>query len=177
MRTLLVVAAVVGASGCNQLFVEAHVSALCEHLPAQTFRLPANAVIATTASMEKTFSFDISVQVPPQLSSAELNVALSNVTLTAVGATTDFGFVHKAKVTLLPPPGSTLSAHPVVDFEKVGATPKALHFAGDDFDLAPYLTASVMSYSVEFEGRMPPGDVTADVDACAAVSMKYNYAQ
>ncbi len=182
MRTALLAALVV-LCGCNQLFVEAHVSALCQHLPAQSFTVPTQllnlptATFLKSASMEKSFAFDISLEVPEVLSGAQLAVALSNVTLNATRG--DFGFIEHANITLQSPAGSSLPSHTVVEFRKDSAAsaPTSLDFRGDGFDLAPYLQAGVMTYVVALEGTAPMADFTADVDACAEVSLHYNYAQ
>jgi hypothetical protein len=175
-------------SGCNQLFIEGHVSALCQHLSAQTFQVAitntatsalAGANQLKSASVAKTFAFDIAVQLPTALSRADFTATLSHVSISASGPTADFGFINGVTVTLQTPPNSALPEHTVVSYTKdsdAGA-PRSFNVVGDGFDLAPYLEAGVMSYRVTLDGRAPMEPVTADVEACAEVSVHDNYAQ
>lgn len=175
MRTDLKLLVVVMLSGCNQLFVEGSVSSLCEHWSTQPFSVPAVSQ-PVSGSLEKNFSFNLSVALPQEFSDAEFKVALSTVTLQSLGAS-DFGFIDRAVVTLLPPDDTSLSAKRVVELSKQAPGTKSIHFEGDEIDVVHYLNSGKLTFSVALEGQLPRQELNVDVDACAAMSLRYHYAQ
>jgi hypothetical protein len=174
-------------SACGDvLYLEGAVNQLCQKLPAQSFRaparppeLPAGVALPPAITIERRFDFDITAQLPSELSSAQLTIGLERMTLTARGAV-DLRMVQAAKVTLEPPVATTLPSKVVL--EAATASPSAIRFDGDDLELAPYLEAGVLSYTVALTAStaaMPEAmsELSADVDACANVAVRWNYAR
>ncbi len=168
-------------SGCgDSLYLEGGVSQLCQRLSGQRFvvpRLPAELVgvaLPAPVTVQRTFDFDITAQLPPSLQNTEIAIALDTMTLTP-GQGLDLSFIDGAQVTLEPPPASTLPKQVVV--RQLG-TPSALSFDGQDLELYPYLRDGVLSYTVALTASaMPPADVSANISACANVSMRWDYAR
>lgn len=179
MRTasLLLLPALVGCG--DLLFLEGSVNQLCQKLPAQSFRMPqvpGQPPVTGAVTIARQFDFDVTAQLPPELASASLTVGLDRMTLTATRGATDLRFVEAAEVTLLPPAKSTLRPKTVVRSRDV--SPAVLRFDGDDLELVPYLESGVLSYTVELTASsMPSPDLAADIDACANVAVRWNYAR
>ncbi len=175
---LMLMVVLVMLSGCGDvLFLEGSVNQLCQKLPAQRFRVPprARAAVPGSITLERRFDFDVTAQLPAELSRAELVIALDRLTLTSAQGTTDLRFIDKARVILEAPPATTLT--PTV-LEAEAATQEAVRFNGEALELSPYLKSGVLSYTVALTASsMPTGEMSADVDACANVSMRWNYAQ
>lgn len=169
-------------TGCGDvLFLEGSVNQLCQRLPAQRFGVPAvpSAVanqLPKSITLERRFDFDITAQLPPELDRAQLTISLDRMTLTAASSATDLRFIEAAHVTLEPPANSKLPPKAVARVAESSAS--RLKLAGDDLELLPYLESGVLSYTVALTAStMPQTEVAADVDACANVSLRWNYAQ
>jgi len=158
------------AAACGDvLYLEGSVNQLCQRMPAQPFSAP------TTNTLERRFDFDITANLPSQLERAQLTIGLERMTVTANGAT-DLRFIEAAQVTLEPPPRSKLPPRVVVRASE--PNPRQLQFEGDDFELAPYLQSGVLSYTVVLSSStMPATTVAADIDACANVALRWDYAR
>lgn len=170
-------------TSCDQLFVEANVPELCQHLDRQQFRVPpevraqyAQLPPGQTEDYElaKTFDFDVAFKLPAELRKIDACFSLTYVKLTAVAPTTDFGFLTSASITLVPATESALSPY-TMSYEREAAAPKEIVWHGDKTDLTPYLRAGVLRYSLVMVGHLPDEDVTADVDVCASATVKFNY--
>jgi hypothetical protein len=176
-------AALLTLTACDQLYVEAVVPKLCQHLDEQHFVIPPEVraryaqlpqELQQSYQMEKSFDFDLALQLPAELQKAEAKFSLSSVRLTAVAPTADFGFLDSASVTLQPNAESSLEAH-TFTYERQVAHPAEIVWDGESFDLEPYLEAGGLKYSLALVGTLPEGDIVADVDACASASVKVNY--
>lgn len=183
MRVPLLVVLVL--TGCDQLYLEAQVPALCQHLDHQSFAIPAElraryeqlpVEMRTGLELARTFDFDVKMQVPPELQHLESRFALSSVTVTAVDGTPDLGFVEAASVSLQGPDDSSLAPH-TFSYQRTEAAPKRVLWRGEDFDLSPYLQTGTLRYAVSMTGTLPEKDVVVDIDACASASVKVNYLQ
>jgi len=163
-------------TGCGDvLYLEGSVNQLCQKLPAQSFQIPGvhgPTVPATT--MARRFDFDITAKLPRQLDNAQLTIGLERMTVTANGPT-DLRFIEAAKVTLEPPAKSTLP--PRVVFRAAESSPTMVRFDGDDIELVPYLQSGVLSYTVELSAAAMPATMVADIDACANVALRWDYAK
>jgi hypothetical protein len=177
----------VGLSACGDvLYLEGAVNQLCQKLPAQSFRTPAlpqtlpeGVAPPPAITIERRFDFDITAQLPGELSAAQLTIGLDRMTLTARGPV-DLRMVQAAKVTLEPPVASTLPSKVVLEAAQASAS--AIRFDGADLELAPYLESGVLSYTVALTAstaEMPASmnELSADVDACANVAVRWNYAR
>jgi hypothetical protein len=186
MRPIALPLLAVALSACGDvLFLEGAVNQLCQKLPAQTFRAPATGrtappgiTVPPAVTIERRFDFDITAKLPKELSAAQLTIGLDRLSLTARGPV-DLRMVEAAKVTLEPPVATALPSRVVLDAANTSAT--AIRFDGADLELAPYLEAGVLSYTVALTAstaQMPEAmsELSADVDACANVSVKWNYA-
>lgn len=187
MRLVALPLLAVGLSACGDvLYLEGAVNQLCQKLPAQTFKappqlraLPAGVPLPPAITIERRFDFDVTAQLPDELSSAQLTIGLDRMTLTARGPL-DLRMVQGAKVTLEPPVTSALPSKVVLEAADTSAA--AIRFDGEDLELAPYLASGVLSYTVALTastGEMPEamGELSADVDACANVSVRWDYAR
>jgi hypothetical protein len=180
-RTLL--ATLLILTGCDQLYVEAVVPELCQHLDRQQFVVPPEvraryallpAEVTRDLELAKTFDFDVAVQLPAELKSIDARFALTYVKITAVAPTTDFAFLTSASITLEPGASSTLTPY-TMSYQRQTAAPKEILWQGDNYDLSAYLKAGDLKYSLSMVGSLPDQDVTADVDACASAAVKVNY--
>lgn len=182
--SLLALALCVPLFSCDQLMaLDATVPSLCQHLDGQTFSIPP-AVRARYAlfpdemksgiALSRTFDFDVSVQVPPELSKLEASFKLTSVKLTATQG--DFGFVDSAQLTLEGPNGSTLAPE-TISYTRSEVAPKVVEWNGDGRDLAPYLATGTLRYAVTMVGSLPPGDVVTNIDACASAAFSFKYLQ
>jgi hypothetical protein len=176
---LTLMAALLMLSGCGDvLFLEGAVNQLCQKLPAQRFRVPqrAETTVPTSVTLERRFDFDVTAQLPAEMKRAELIVALEQLTLSSAQGLTDLRLIDTARVTLEPPPATRLA--PKVVLEAEAPTRQLVRFNGEELELSPYLQAGVLSYTVALTASsMPGGELSADVDACANVSVKWHYAQ
>jgi len=157
------------------LYLEGSVNQLCQKLPAQSFQVMGiHGPTVPATSMARRFDFDITAQLPKQLDHAQLTIGLDRMTVTSSGPT-DLRFIQAAKVTLEPPEKSALP--PRVVFRAAEASPKLVRFDGDDIELVPYLQSGVLSYTVELSAPAMPETVVADIDACANVALRWDYAR
>lgn len=182
MRHATLVLLLALGTGCgDSLYLEGGVSQLCQRLSGQRFVVPqlpaaiAQLTLTKPITVERTFAFDITAQLPPALSNSEIAIALDTMTLTPGQGTPDLSFIDGAQVTLEPPPASTLPKQVVV---RQATSPSTLSFDGQDLELYPYLKDGVLSYTVALTASaMPPSDVSADIAACANVSVRWDYAR
>jgi hypothetical protein len=178
-----VLVALLSLTACDQLYLEATVPSLCQHLDGQRFAVPAEVrakyallppEMQSGLEVARTFDFDVSLQVPPELQKLEAHFSLTSVTLTAADEATDFGFVESASVTLEAPAESGLSPH-TFSWVRAADAHRQVSWNGDGFDLGPYLKTGTLRYALTMVGRLPDTDVVADVDACASAGVKFNY--
>lgn len=167
--------------GCgNPFFLEARAAAVCQHLPAQRFQVPTEyreqlaqlpEELRQGLSMQRTFDFDVSAQLPRELEEmSSTRFALTSVRITVADPQEDLAFIDEAHLTLETPAGTQLEARHF-DYLRTEAAPRAIGWKGDAFDVAAYLKAGNLKYSVSLQGSLPPGDVVVDVDACAEASI------
>jgi hypothetical protein len=180
MRRALVISLALCASACgDSLYLEGSVNQLCQKLSSQRFAVPALPVLPVIdrpLTVERRFDFDITAQLPAALQDADVTIGLDRMTLTAGGMMPDLRFVNAAQVTLEPPPDSLLPKRVVV--KSAAADPRTLLFEGRDLELMPYLSRGVLSYTIALTASaMPPSDLTADLDACANVAIRWDYAR
>jgi hypothetical protein len=184
MRLALLTAAL-ALTACDQLYVEAQVPNLCQHLAGQRFTVPPEVraqyallppALTSAYELDKSFEFDVSVQVPSELQHLESRFTLTSVRITAVAPTTDFGFLQSASVTLEAPTAAGLAPH-AIEYQRTTAHPTELVWSGDNFDLSPYLATGTLRYTVAMVGTLPDGDVAADIEVCASAAVKLNYLQ
>lgn len=184
MRPALLLPVIALLSACGDvMYLEGSVNQLCQKLPAQNFKvppLPGAVQLPPQVTLERHFDFDITAQLPTQLDRAQLTIALDRMSLTAT-QNVNLGFIQAAKVTLEPPPKSKLA--PVVVVKDLDSSPSMLRFSGDDLELVPYLESGVLSYTValtastaDMNAAMPENGLAADIDACANVSLRWDYA-
>jgi hypothetical protein len=185
VRALSFALLALGLGACSDvLYLQGSVDQLCQRLPAQSFRappLPATLKDVSTpaVTIERRFDFDVTAQLPPELAAAKLTIGFDRLTLTAKGPV-DLRMVQAAKLTLESPPSQARA--PKVVLQVAEASPAALQFVGEDLELSPYLAAGVLSYTVALtavpaEVRRMGDELTADVDACANVSVRWDYAR
>lgn len=174
MRRTLLSLATLSLTACGPLYIEAQVSALCQKLPRQTFKVPALAAgVPREISMSQDFAFDLAVQAP-QLKDLDQSVKFSYVAVTAAGDTKDLGFADSASVTLHPPAGTALGALEFA-WSKTTAAPTRIAMQKEGLELKPWLDGGVLAYSVTFVGHVPEEDVTVDIEACADVTVKQTW--
>jgi hypothetical protein len=170
-------------TACDQLYLEAQVPNLCQHLSNQKFavapevraryeQLPA--AMRNGLEVGRTFDFDVSLAVPVELQNLQSRFSLTSVTVTAVGTTRDLSFVDSAEVKL-EAPAANLPAHTFTYERQTQAPTSSVTWAGDDFDLSAYLNTGTLRYSLSLTGSLPAGDVLVDIDACASAELKLNY--
>jgi hypothetical protein len=162
--------------------VQAEIPSICQHLENQTFSIPPAvraryqlfpAEMQSGVALSHTFDFDVTVQVPAELSKLQASFLLTSVKLTAINDA-DFGFVDSAQLTLEGPDGSAL-APTVISYEKTEAVPKVVTWKGAGLDLAPYLQSGSLRYAVTMVGGLPPTDLVVNVDACASAAFSLDY--
>jgi hypothetical protein len=187
-RTTLITVTAVVVSACGNFdpfFVEAKAAAICQHVPNQRFQVPDDVraqfallppeMQAAGVEVSRTFDFDISAQLPPELKDmVDLNFNLTSIKLTATAESTDLGFVQEAHVTLQPAAGTTL-AQRQFDYVRTQPQPRVVTWNGDAFDVAAYLQSGNLKYLVSLTGTLPAGDVVVDVEACAEAGARLNY--
>jgi hypothetical protein len=178
-----VLVALFSLTACDQLYLEATVPSLCQHLEGQRFAVPAEVrakyallppEMQSGLEVGRTFDFDVSLQVPAELQSMQTRFSLTSVVVTAADGVTTFGFLDSAEVTLEAAGESGLEPH-TFSYVRDTAEPTRVAWAGDDFDLSPYLRTGTLRYALSLTGRLPESDLLLDVDACAAASVKFNY--
>lgn len=172
--------------GCSAdpFFLEAKAVAVCQHLPGQRFRVPADVreqyarlppAMQQGLEFERTFDFDVKAELPPETGAMlEAHFALTSVRMTTVNATDDLGFVDEAQLQVQPQASSGLVAR-VFDYARTEAAPRSIHWSGEAFDVAAYMQSGHLTYTVSLVGSLPPGDVLVDIDACAEVAVKLDY--
>jgi hypothetical protein len=184
MRTNLL-SALLLLSGCNQIFfVEASTSAICKHFPneefgfddatiAQLSQMPASQIPAMEVT--KPYVLDVgSLELPAELGDAEKKAVLTGIRLEVSDPAKNFGSIDAAKIVVAPPPGSALEPH-VLTYTRTEAAPKEIVLPGGDLDLTPFMNEQSVHYTVTILGRFASERVVADVDACAAASVRLNY--
>jgi hypothetical protein len=185
VRSSLLVAALVLVGCDNPFFLEAKAAAVCQHLPGQRFQVPAElraqlarlpADAQHSLALERTFDFDVSAQLPPELKDlVQSRLALTSVRLTVVNPADDLGFVDEAHLQLQPSAASGLEAR-AFDYTRAEAAPRAISWNGQAFDVAAYLESGNLKYSVSLVGSLPAADeVVVDVDACAEATVRLDY--
>lgn len=180
---LTLLASLLVMTGCDQLFIEAAVPELCQHLDRQQFVIPPEVraqyaalppEIAQDYELAKSFDFDVALELPSELRNLDARFALTYVKITAVAPTTDFGFLTSASITLEPSSTSGLEPY-TVSYERLTAAPTEILWQGDNHDLSAYLKAGGLKYSLALVGSLPDDDITADVDACVSAAIRLNY--
>ena len=175
-------AALFTLTACDQLYVEAVVPELCQHLDRQSFVVPPEvraryaqlpAELTQDYSLEKTFAFDVTVELPSELKKIDTRFSLTYVRLTAI-APANFGFLTSATITVEPPKSSSLEPY-TINYARQTPNPTEILWQGDHLDLSPYLRVGDLQYAVSMVGSLPDEDVVADVDACLAAAAKLNY--
>ena len=182
---LALLAAALALTACDQVYLEAQVPDLCQHLANQTFAIPpelraryAQLPPELTQAFElgKSFDFDVSVQVPAELQHLQSRFTLTSIRITAVQPTTDFGFLQSARVTLEAPTDGTLAPH-TLEYQRATPHPTEVLWNGEAFDLGPYLATGTLRYTVALVGTLPDTDVGADLEVCASAAVRLNYLQ
>lgn len=175
MRLAFLLPALLLTACGDVLYLEGSVNQLCQKLSAQSFQTPGvHGPNVPATSMERRFDFDITAKLPKEFARAQLTIGLERMTVTA-NAPTDLRFIETAKVTLEPPPKSTLP--PRVVFRATEANSALVRFDGDDIELVPYLQSGVLSYTVVLSAPAMPTTMVADIDACANVALRWDYAR
>lgn len=171
--------------GCDDPFsLEVKAAAVCQYLPAQHFKVPlevreqlANlpAGASQTLELERTFDFDVSAQLPPELRDmVNARIALTSVRMSVSNPADDLGFVEEAHLHLQPDPASGLESR-VFDYTRTEAAPRSVSWSGQAFDVAAYLESGNLKYSVSLVGTLPPGDIVVDIEACAEATVTVDY--
>lgn len=184
LRTTLLVAALL-LPGCteNPFVLQARAVAVCHHVPAQRFEVPARVreefarlpeAMQHGLALERTFEFDVRAEMPPELAELmETRFALTSIRLTTVNAADDLGFIDEAHLQLEPGASSDLE-HRVFDYLRTEPRPRSVVWNGEAFDVARYVDSGTLKYTVSLVGSLPRGDVVVDLDACAEVAVKLN---
>lgn len=182
-RFTLLVAVLLAGCSADPFFLQAR-AAVCQHLPGQRFQVPAGVreqyarlpeAMQRGIQLERTFDFDVRAEVPPETEAMmETHFALTSARLTTVDAADDLGFIEAAHLQLKPQPSSGLQAR-VFDYVRTEAAPRTLSWNGEAFDVARYVQAGTLTYTVSLVGSLPPGDVLVDLEACAEVAVKLDY--
>jgi len=176
-------AALLLLTACDQLYLEAVVPELCQHLDSQHFVVPPEVraryaqlppELTKDYELARTFDFDVAVQLPAELQKVDARFALTYVRITAVAPTKSFGFLSSASITLEPDPASGLAPY-TMSYERSEPNPTEILWHGDNYDLGPYLKAGGLKYSLAMVGTLPEDDVVANVDACASAAVRVNY--
>jgi hypothetical protein len=169
--------------GCSfdPFVLQARAAAVCQHLPAQRFAVPASTraqyallpeAMQQGLQLERAFAFDVRAELPPELQAMlETQFALTSVRLTTVNAEDHLGFLEEAHLRLQPPPSSGLESR-AFDYVRAEAAPRTVAWSGESFELTDYMQAGTLEYSVSLVGSLPPGDVVVDLEACAEVAVK-----
>lgn len=183
MRRITLLAATGLLLGCSvdPFVLEARAAAVCQHLPAQRFAVPAGLreqyallpeELQQGLQLERSFVFDVRAKVPPEAQARlDTRFALTSVRLTTVKAEDHLGFLEEAHLRLQPPAASGLGAR-AFDYVRTEATPRMVSWSGESFELAEYLQSGTLAYSVSLVGSLPPADVVVDLEACAEVAVK-----
>lgn len=173
MRLAPLLPALLACTACGDLlYLEGSVNQLCQTLPAQSF-FPSQ---SRGVTLERRFDFDVTARLPPQLERAQLTIGLERMTVSSPSGKPDLRFVEAAQVTLEPPAKSALP--PVVVVRALEPSTNTVRFVGDDVELVPYLQSGVLTYTVRLTtSAMPTNDVVADIDACANVAVRWDYAR
>ena len=175
-------------SACGQGFdpfvLQAKTSALCQSIENQQFQVPSDVraefeklpvEMRQHVAISRTFAFDVGATVPAELDSKlTAEVKLTSITVSAIESSASLGFVDSAKVTLVPPAGSALTQQ-VFEWTRTEAEPRKISWAGEGFDVLPYLQAGALTYEVTMVGTLPSGDVSVNVDSCAAAALQLDY--
>lgn len=187
-RSLFLAAGLLLLSACGQGFdpfkVQASSSALCQHISNQQFQVPSDvqaefeklpASMRQGVQISRTFSFDVGATLPAELESKlTAQVLLTDITVSATQDSASLGFVDSAQVTLAPPADGSLQQR-VFSWTRTEAEPRVIAWAGESFDVVPYLQAGALTYEVTLVGTLPSGDVTVNVDSCAAATLELDY--
>lgn len=167
--------------GCQDFFtLHAQAREVCQHSSGQRFVVPSEVrerfaqlppeMQGQSLEVSKTFEFDISAKLPPEVKSmVDAHFALSSVRLTAVEGSADLGFVEEAHVTLTPTAAGLTPR--TFDYEREDPEARQIRWNGEAFDVGAYLEAGSLKYEVSLRGTMPPEDVMVDIDACASVDV------
>lgn len=184
-RALMAASLLVVLAGCDDpFFVKAKAVSVCQHLTNQRFGIPSD-VRAQIAQLppelqrgyevSRVFDFDVSAQLPPELSQLmQSQVALTSIRITAPAGTGSLGFVDEAHVTLQPSAESGLESRQF-DYVRTEAEPRQVSWSGDAFDVAAYLESGNLRYLVSLVGTIPEGDVVVDIEACAEAQVTLDY--
>lgn len=178
------VAVLLAACSTSPFSLQARSVAVCQHLPAQRFEVPAGMRAASAQlpeamqhglAFERTFDFDVRAQVPPELAAMmDTHFALTSIQLTTVSSADDLGFIEQAHLQLNPQASSGLPER-VFDYLRTELRPRCVAWNGEAFDVAGYVLSGNLGYTVSLVGTLPPGDVVVDLDACAEVAVKLDY--
>jgi hypothetical protein len=140
------------------------------HKSRQSFVVPPG---SNWPGLDRGGEFLVPVSLPDASSGATLSLKLGTVTLSAPDGVTGFGFISKAKLTLLPPAGSTMAETAIVDLARSTQSPTTMELTGDRGDLAPYLMAGTVKWTAQFETDSQPPPFQADVELCGEVGLHF----
>jgi hypothetical protein len=140
------------------------------HKSRQAFVVPPG---STWPGMDQGGEFLVPVSLPDSAAGATLSLRLGTVTLSAPEGVTGFGFISKAKLSLLPPAGGTMVDSATVELARSTQSPTTMQLVGDRGDLAPYLMAGTVKWTAQLETDWLPPPFQADVEVCGEVGLHF----
>jgi hypothetical protein len=163
-------AALLSLTACGPLIQFNATNELICHKSRQSFVVPPG---SSWPGVDQGGEFQVPVSLPDSASGVTLSLKLGTVTLSEPDGVTGFGFISKAKLTLLPPVGGTMVDSAIVDLARSTQSPTSMQLTGDRGDLAPYLMAGTVKWTAQFETDWQPPPFQADVEVCGEVGLHF----
>jgi len=187
IASCVLVTAIALATGCGDLFfVEVEMPEVCNNVADAGFEGLDPALIAAAAdagitvpetTMSYAFDFPLTDQLPTGISdSAEGELSLLSLALTADHGIPDFSFLRKASIEVAST-GTGLGAKTLLAYERTAETAddKTILLEGDRFNLMDYMRQGNLNMTISVTGTLPLSEWSATMRACGYLRGRFNY--
>jgi hypothetical protein len=165
---------VVASTGCGDLlFLEVEQPALCKVVENQAFGGSQYA-----ATIDLNVSQEIQGLGIGNIQGVDLFINLQRAKLVARSGISNFDFIDKAKITVMPIVSSGPPPLEVLSYERKGPSGTEVELAaGQPTNISPYITAETLRAEAEISGRLPSENWSIDIEVCLYSRARVNYLQ
>lgn len=171
-KYILLPALLVASTGCGDiLFFEVEQPAICKVVENQAFG---------GSRYSATIDLDVSQEIQGlgvgDLQGVDLFVSLKRAKLVARSGISNFDFIDRAKVSVMPIVSSGPPPLQVLAYERQGSTGTEVELAaGEPVNISPYISAETLRAEAELSGRLPSENWSIDIEVCLYSRARVRY--